>query len=104
MTSNKPMQRNARKRRLRVPSARRAFYISYMNAPPQRDFLLARDLNGAKTNWKDITHTGELIMKTFDLLTISGIEKEIPVPEIGNALPNQVAVSDAANDVVPHTL
>lgn len=82
---------------------RRAFYISYMNAPLQRDFLLARDLNGVKANWKDITRTGELIMKTFDLLSISGIEKEIPVPEIENEVPNQGVVSDAANDAVPHT-
>lgn len=79
---------------------RRAFYISFMNAPLQRVFLLERDLNGVKANWKDITRTGELIMKTFDLLSISGIEKEIPVPEMPSkdpeARPSEIVTNNIA--------
>lgn len=56
----------------------------------------ARHTN-VKENWKLTTELGELILATFDLLSIAGVEKEIPIPmnAEGREGPNTGLQSDA---------
>jgi hypothetical protein len=59
---------------------RHSFYSSLLGAPLHRDLLRAKDMASVKENWKTIMKPGELILSTFDLVSIVGVEREVPVP------------------------
>ena len=66
------------------PAVREAFYHSYIAASLHADLVQGRaDAEEIRRNWSVITRTGELIPEAVGMISIQGLETNIPEPPVG---------------------